>query len=123
MYYRGRRVRSRILVIIAIEKSYKSGAVPPSLPEAIFSSLFLNIFTCNLYNYVINFNVSIRHTSIICKRFCLSITYKIFPILIETGDENHFEMHMLDLEIYLFENTCFVQGTPPPLILTTCLVN
>ena len=35
--------------------------------------------------------------------------------------ETHFEMHTLDPEIRLFENTCFVQGYTP-LILTTCLV-
>ena len=35
--------------------------------------------------------------------------------------ENFFEMHILDPEICLFENTYFVQGYTP-LILTTCLV-
>ena len=33
--------------------------------------------------------------------------------------ENHFRMHALDPEIWLFENTCFVHGYTP-LILTTC---
>ena len=33
--------------------------------------------------------------------------------------ENHFEMHALDPEIWLFENTSFLYGYTP-LILTTC---
>ena len=35
--------------------------------------------------------------------------------------ENHFEIHILDPELCLFEYTCFVHGNIP-LLLTTCLV-